>query len=111
MVSAIAWTSLSLCEMKMMDVPPSLQLADDAEQLLGLGRGEHRRGLVQDQHVGLPDQRLHDLDPLLEADRQVLDERVRVDVEAVAVRKVGDVAARLAPVEETGPGRPPRCRG
>jgi len=48
------------------------------------------------------------------ADRQFLDERVGVDVEAVAVREVGDVAARLAPVEEADPGpyppggRPPQ---
>ncbi len=77
------------------------QLADDAEQLLGLGRGEHRRRLVQDQHVRLPDQRLDDLDALLDADRQVLDERVRVDVEAVAVGELARrLGAGLAPVEE-----------
>ena len=86
------------------------QLADDAEQLLGLGRGEHRRRLVQDQHVRLPDQRLDDLDPLLDADRQVLDQRVRVDVEAVAVGELraprrGSCAGRAG-----RPGRPARCR-
>jgi len=37
--------------MKMTDVPPSLRLADDAEQFLGLRRGEHRRRLVEYQHV------------------------------------------------------------
>ena len=48
--------------------PAVPQLADDAEQLLGLRRGEHRRRLVEDQHVRLPDERLDDLDPLLDAD-------------------------------------------
>jgi hypothetical protein len=63
-----------------------LQLLDDPEKVVGLGRGQHRGRLVQDQHAGLPDQRLDDLDPLLDADRQVLGDRVGVDVQAVAAR-------------------------
>ncbi len=88
--------------MKMIGRAAVPQLADDAEQLLGLGRGEHGRRLVQDQHVRLPDERLDDLDPLLDADREVLDQRVRVDVEAVAVGELPHLGPGLAPVEQAG---------
>jgi hypothetical protein len=80
--------------------PGGLQLPDDAEQVFGLGRGEHRGRLVEDQHGRLPDQRLDDLDPLLDADRQVLHQRVRVYCEPVAPGQLAHVAAGLAPVEQ-----------
>ena len=79
-----------------------LELPDDAEQVFGLGRGEHRGRLVEDQHGRVPDQRLDDLDPLLDADRQVLHQRVRVDLEPVAPGQLAHVAAGLAPVEQAG---------
>ena len=53
------------------------------EQLVGLLRGEHRGRLVEDEQVDVAGERLDDLDPLLDADRQVLDHRVRVDRQAV----------------------------
>ena len=55
-VSAIACTSLSLCEMNTIDRPPALQLAHDPEQVLGLARREHGGGLVEDEHAGLAQQ-------------------------------------------------------
>ncbi len=79
-----------------------LELPDDPEQVLGLGRGQHRGRLVEDQHGRLPDQCLDDLDPLLDADRQVLHQGVRVDLQAVAVGELAHVLARLAPVEQAG---------
>ena len=51
------------------------QASEVLEQLLGLLRREHRGGLVEDQHVDAPVERLQDLDTLLLADRQVLDRR------------------------------------
>ncbi len=59
------------------------ELAQHLEQLVGLGRREHRRRFVEDQDVGLPVERLEDLDALLGADRKVLDQRARVDDEPV----------------------------
>ena len=56
-------------------------------QLVGLLRGEHRGRLVEDEHLGVAGQRLDDLDALLHADGQVLDQGVRVDVEAEARRR------------------------
>jgi hypothetical protein len=79
-----------------------LELPDDAEQILGLRRGEHRGRLIEDQHGGVPDQGLDDLDPLLDADRQILDQRVRVDREPVALGQLAHVTAGLAPVEQAG---------
>ena len=79
-----------------------LELPDDPEQVLGLRRGQHGGGLVEDQHGRLPDQCLDDLDPLLDADRQVLHQGVRVYLQAVAVGELAHVLARLAPVEQAG---------
>ena len=61
------------------------ELADDLEELVDLLRGEHRRGLVENEHARLAEERLEDLDPLLHADRQVLDQRVGIDLEPVAL--------------------------
>ena len=49
------------------------------KQVVGLLGGQHGGRLVQDRAGDLADQRLDDLDPLLHADRQVLDQRIRVD--------------------------------
>ena len=58
------------------------QALDDREQLLRLLRRQHGGRLVEDEDVGAAVERLQDLDPLLLADRDVLDERARVDGEA-----------------------------
>ena len=76
--SAMSSTSLSLWVMKMTDVPCAVRLRRMADQLGRLlGRQDGGR-LVQDQDLGAPVERLQDLDALLHADRDVLDERVRV---------------------------------
>ena len=62
-----------------------LHVADDGEELLGLLGGEHRGGLVQDQHVCAAIEHLHDLQRLLLGDRHVVHLLVGIDVEAVAV--------------------------
>jgi hypothetical protein len=54
-----------------------LERAQHAEQLLGLLRREHGGRLVEDQDLRAVVERLEDLDPLLLADRQVLDLRRR----------------------------------
>ena len=64
-------------------MPSCLRAAEDLEQLLGLLRREDGGGLVQDHHLGAAEQDLQDLDPLLQADRQVGDQAVRVDLQAV----------------------------
>ena len=74
--SATARTSRSLWVMKTIEVPAALQRPHDVHQVVGLLRGEHRGRLVEDQHLGVADQRLDDLDALLDADRQVLHQGV-----------------------------------
>jgi hypothetical protein len=54
------------------------QPADDAEQHLDLRVGEDRRGLVEDEHLGVAGQRLGDGDLLLLGDRQVADRPRRI---------------------------------
>ena len=79
-----------------------LELAHDLHQLVGLLRGEHRGRLVEDEHLRVAGQRLDDLDPLLHADRQVVDERVGVDVEPEPRRDLPHLRASGVDVEHTG---------
>ena len=70
--------------MKTIEVPTSIERAHDRDELLGLLGREDGRRLVEDEDVRLAIQRLDDLDALPDADRQVLDEGVRVDLQPVA---------------------------
>ena len=70
------------------------QRAQDVEQLVGLLRRQHRGRLVEDQDAGAAIQRLQDLDALLLADRQVADQRVRVDAQRVFAAEPLDLGAR-----------------
>ena len=66
------------------DGPPlRLEVAQDAEQMVGLLRRQHAGGLVQDQDVGAAEQGLEDLDPLLHAHRQLRDRGVEIDLQPV----------------------------
>ena len=72
------------------------QPAQDAEQVVGLGRGQHAGRLVQDQDVGLAVQRLEDLDPLLVADRQGFHPRVGVHLQLIFRRQPPQLVAGAA---------------
>src|SRR5208283_1462498 len=82
-------------------LPRCLQFAHDAEKLVGLARGEHGGGLVENDNARLAVQGLDDLDPLLDADGQVLHDRVRVDGEPVAARELEHVLAGLPAIEQS----------
>ena len=86
--------------MKITDLPLARQAAHDLEQLARLLRRQHGGRLVEDQDVGAAVERLQDLDPLLLADRDVLDPRGRVDREPVALRDLAHALARALEVEE-----------
>ncbi len=68
-VSVTSMISRSLWVIRMMVLPSSLQPLEDAEQVIGLGRGQHAGRFVEDQDFGLPVERLEDLDPLLHGRR------------------------------------------
>ena len=51
--------------------------------MVGLGGRQHAGRLVEDQDVGAAVERLEDLDPLLQPDRQLADDRVGIDLEPV----------------------------
>ena len=98
-LSATSITSLSLWVMKITVVPAAVERADDAEQLLGLARGQHGARLVEDEDVALAVEGLEDLDALPDADRHALDLRVGVHVELVLLGQLDDPLARRGPVE------------
>ena len=68
------------------------QHAHDGHELVDLLGGEHGGGLVEDEIFRVIGEGLEDLDALLDAHRQVLDDRVGVDVEVIAIRELGDLA-------------------
>ena len=69
------------------DHPPLLpQPADHVEQTLRLARGQTARRLVKRDHLRVARQRLGDLHHLPARQRQVLDQRVRMDVEIKTLR-------------------------
>ena len=74
----------------------ALQHAQHLEELIGLGRRQHRGRLVEHQDFRAAHQRLQDLDPLLQADRQFADDRVGIDLEAVFLAEFGEPLADRA---------------
>ena len=75
-LSATSRTSRSLWVMKTMALPASLSWRMmPISSSVSCGR-QHRGGLVEDQHLGVAGERLDDLDALLHADGEVLDDGV-----------------------------------
>ena len=52
-------------------------------------RREHRRRLVEDEQARAAIELLDDLDPLLRADREFLDARIRIELQPGALRSLG----------------------
>ena len=73
-----------------------------ANRNCGLGGGEHRRRLVEDQDLGVAAQALDDLDTLAHAGGQVGDAIVGVDLEAVLLADLADPSTDLRGVEPAG---------
>ena len=63
--------------------PLGAQPFEDAEQLIRLGGGQNACGLIKDQDIGMAVKLFEDLDPLLMADAQILDDRVGIDFQPV----------------------------
>ncbi|MCY1247092.1 hypothetical protein D9M72_603870 [compost metagenome] len=51
--------------------------------MIGFGGRQDASGLVEDEDFGAAIKRLEDFDTLLQADRQLFDERVGIDLESV----------------------------
>src|SRR5262249_5179781 len=75
-----------------------------------LARGQHGGGLVENEHAGLAQQRLDDLDPLLNSDRQGLPQRVGVYPQGQPLGELRHLPAALSPGAPAG-GRPARRGG
>ena len=72
-----------------------LELLEDAEQVVRLGRRQHAGRLVEDEDFGAAIERLQDFDALLQADRQFLDDGVGVDLQPVFALQPLKLRARL----------------
>ena len=68
------------------------EAAQAVEELVDLLGHEYGGGLVEDEDPGPAVEDLEDLDPLALADAELLDELVRVDVEAVAIGQLLDLS-------------------
>ena len=78
-----------------------LEPVEHADQLVHLLCGEDSSGLIQDEDASFAVQGAQDLDPLLRADRHVLDRCVGIDGQAVAVRQLAHAHPRGVQVEQT----------
>ena len=86
----------------------ALQHAQHLEQLIGLGRRQHRGRLVEHENLGAAHQRLQDLDPLLQADRQFADDGVGIDFETVFAPELRRAACGSRPRPRRAAARPRR---
>ena len=68
--------------MKTMLRPEFAHAAKNAEQAVDLGRRERGGGFVEDDDACARKEHARDLDQLLQADRQVADALVRIDIDA-----------------------------
>ena len=80
------------------------QFTDDLEQHLHLGRAEGGCRLVHDQDTGIGRQRSSNLDHLLLANPEILDERVRRDVFLKPCHHLFGDLSFLAVVDGAGTG-------
>ena len=90
--------------MKMIVLFSSLQHPQHLEQLVGLGRGQNRGRLVEDQDLRAAHQGFENFDPLLQADRQFADDGVGIDFEPVFFCEFGQFGANC--VRALGEQRP-----
>ena len=74
--------------------------AHDLHQLADLLRGEHGGRLVEDEDLIVAVEHLEDLGALLHTDGDVLDARIRIDLQAVFFRQREHLFARLALLQE-----------
>ena len=63
--------------------------------MIRLGRGQHAGRLVEDQRVGAAIERLQDFHALLQADRQLADDRVGIDLQRIFALEPLQLGARL----------------
>ena len=97
------------------------QRPDDGVQPIHVVTRQHRRRLVHDQNARVDRQCLGNLDDLLLADGQILDEPIRIDVRPESLQQRQRAAAALGVVEQAEAtgwlgarercSRPPRAPG
>ena len=76
------------------------QVLELCKKLPGLLRGEHRRGLVENQNLGPAQQRLDDFHALLEAHRDVAHHKAGLHLQIVFLPHLARHVGRLVPVDD-----------
>ena len=71
------------------------QLLHDFHQLVDFLRRQNGSRLVKNQNLVVTIQHLEDFRPLLHADRDILHERIRIDLQPVTLAQLHDLLARL----------------
>ena len=77
----------------------------DRDELPDLHRCEHRGGFVENQHLGVAVEHLENLHPLLHTDRNLLDLRVGVHLQAVLPGELRDPRGGGFEVHRNAPAR------
>ena len=90
--------------------PAGPQALQDREQVIGLGVGERRRGLVQGQDAALEDERARDLHELAVGRGQGVHGRVRRHVEVQAGQQLARPLAHRALLQAARRARRSRAR-
>ena len=81
-------------------LPFRREILHDLHELVDLLRREHRGGLVEDEDLVVAIEHLEDLGTLLHTDGDVLDDRVRIDLQAVFLRELEHLLAGLVLAQE-----------
>ena len=74
----------------------------DGEELLDLLRGQDRGRLIEDQNIGRPEENLQNFHPLLDSNRQTLDQLVGRHLHAVARVDVLNLCPRRREIQKIG---------
>ena len=73
---------------------------DDVEEVVDLQGREHGGRLIEDEQLGAAVEDLQDLDALLEAERNVLDARRRLDLDMETALELADASLDERAIEE-----------
>jgi hypothetical protein len=64
--------------------------------MIGFAGCQHAGRLVEDEHFGAAIERLQDLDALLQPDREIIDDRIGIDLQAIVLLEPLQFTAGLA---------------
>ena len=79
------------------------EIVDNGDQLFDLAGGQYRGGFIQDQNLGPAIECFENLDPLLAAHRNVLNQGLRIDGKPVTLGNLGHLSFGFGYIEKAQP--------